>query len=187
MSDVKWEDIGVWKKSEDVDKDTEGLLINKRGDVAIPGQLDYVNTYDMKTDSYPSEEEIPTAPAYWKLILADNSELMDMIKKVKGVRDMDSADFMKLAMHVQLKNILGKDRGEKVKAVVEEYMKGHGAGLPASMVALDDFSELLGKGKVCLTKAQFIKEHRHLVKLLGKVGKEGRDQEKELRKVLRQT
>jgi hypothetical protein len=55
------------------------------------------------------------------------------------------------------------------------------------MVVLDDFSELIGTGKekVCLTKPQFIQEHKRLVKLLGKVGKEGRDQEKELRKVLR--
>ena len=64
---------------------------------------------------------------------------------------------------------------------------GRSARLPANMVVLDDFSELIGTGKekVCLTKPQFIQEHKRLVKLLGKVGKEGRDQEKELRKVLR--
>jgi len=46
-------------------------------------------------------------------------------------------------------------------------------------------SGLLGKGKVCLTKTAFVKEHHKLIELLDRVGKEGKEQSKELAKVLK--
>ena len=44
---------------------------------------------------------------------------------------------------------------------------------------------LSGEPKVCLTKPQFVKEHKQLIKLLKKAGEEGEDQEKELNDVLK--
>jgi hypothetical protein len=46
-------------------------------------------------------------------------------------------------------------------------------------------SGFLGEGKVCLTKTAFVKEHRKLINLLSRVGEEGKEQSKELAKVLK--
>jgi intergrase/recombinase len=52
-----------------------------------------------------------------------------------------------------------------------------------------EFAQVLarpsGRGKIQMSKSQFVKEHTKLINLLTKAGKEGKEQKKELAKVLK--